>query len=198
MSFILVNAEIVGTGSMLQNRFTDHSEVEGDKATRKVLQTKGTPREQAAVKLYIEPTGDLLYHPGSAIARLLREAGGNHKMKGTRKTVKYLVPSAVLVMDDTVPLYHADTGKRLVAKNAEVDSRPVVIPSTKGRIMAHRPRHDRWMMRFRLRVNDDLLPLDLIHQLLTEGGQQLGIGDFRPEKGGPFGVFNVTSWQIEK
>jgi hypothetical protein len=80
----------------------------------------------------------------------------------------------------------------------EVDSRPVTIPATKGRIMRHRPRFDCWSARFTIRVNEELLPPDFIHQLLVEGGQQIGVGDFRPEKGGPFGTFNLTLWKEAK
>ena len=83
-------------------------------------------------------------------------------------------------------------------KDFEVDSRPVVIPATKGRVMRHRPRYDCWSMTLNIRVDVDLIPESFVHQLLTEGGQQVGIGDFRPEKFGPFGTFSVTSWEPAK
>jgi hypothetical protein len=34
-----------------------------------------------------------------------------------------------------------------------------------------------------------------VNKLLVEGSQQIGIGAFRPEKGGPFGTFLVTEWK---
>ena len=43
-------------------------------------------------------------------------------------------------------------------------------------------------------INPDVLDEDVIQQLLTEGGERIGIGDFRPEKGGPFGVFLIKEW----
>ena len=33
------------------------------------------------------------------------------------------------------------------------------------------------------------------NQLLNEAGQNIGIGDFRPEKRGPFGTFRVTEFK---
>lgn len=72
----------------------------------------------------------------------------------------------------------------------EVDSRPVVIPATKGRIMRHRPRFDSWRMKFQLELDDSLVPSDVCQQLLEEGGRQNGLGDFRPM----FGRFRVFSW----
>lgn len=181
---------IKGTTSLLQHRFGEANEVEG--GTRKALVTKGTPREEAERVVYQRPNGDF-YFPGAAIARMLREAGGGHKMRGTRKSAKYAVPAAVLVMTDTITIRNGD-GETPV-KDFEVDSRPVVIPATKGRVMRHRPRFDDWSATFTLRVNETLLPPEFINQLLTEGGQQLGIGDYRPEKGGPFGTFVLTGWK---
>jgi hypothetical protein len=81
------------------------------------------------------------------------------------------------------------------AKDFEVDSRPVTIPATKGRIMRHRPRWDHWNATFPLTIDDDLLDPDMAHQLLQEAGVSYGIGDFRPEKRGPFGTFLVTQWE---
>lgn len=181
---------IKGTTSLLQHRFGEANEQ--DNGTRKALVTRGTPREEAAKVVYQNTKGEY-YFPGAAIGRLLREAGGGHKMRGTRKSAKYAVPAAVLVMDDTIIIRNGD-GKT-PAKDFEVDSRPVVIPATKGRVMRHRPRFDDWSATFTLRVNESLLPPEFINQLLTEGGQQLGIGDYRPEKGGPFGTFVLTEWK---
>lgn len=185
----IFNIRIKGTTSLLQNRFNEESEV--NKSTRAVLMQKRPPREEAEKSCYRMPSGEL-YFPGQAISRLLRESGSNHKLKGSRRSAKYIVPSAILVLVDTIVLLEEDgiTPKT----NFEVDSRPVVIPATKGRVMRHRPRHDQWAANFSLRINEEILNPDFIHQLLVEGGQQIGIGDFRPEKGGPFGTFIVTLW----
>ena len=188
----LIDVSIKGTTPLLQHRFTEQAEA--NSSTRKVLVSNGTPREQAEKAVYRNDQG--FYFPGAAISRLLREAGSNHKLRGTRKSAKYVIPAAVLVLVDGVQLLNGD-GKS-PAKDYEVDSRPVTIPATKGRIMRHRPRFDQWSANFTLRVNDSILPVDFIQQLLTEGGQQIGIGDFRPEKGGLFGTFNVIEWKEQK
>lgn len=186
--------KIEGDTSLLQHRFGEDAEAASGKATRRVMLTEETPREAAAKVAYRDPDGRF-YFPGAAIGRLLREAGSAHKQKGSRKSVKFLVPAAVLVLDDAVIITNGD-GKP--AKDFEVDSRPVVIPATKGRVMRHRPRFDRWGATFNVRVNESVLPPDIVHRLLTEGGEQIGIGDYRPEKGGPFGTFRVTKWEEQK
>ena len=181
---------IQGTTPMLQHRFTEESEVE--KQTRRVARAETDPRKEAERVAYRLPSGDL-YMPGAAIARLLREAGGGHKQKGSRKSMKYVVPAAILVNEDMIPLVNGDGKTALV--DFEVDSRPVTIPATKGRIMRHRPRLNQWGARFTLRINPQLIDPQFVHQLLNEGGQQLGLLDYRPERGGPFGTFNVVEWR---
>lgn len=183
-----IDVTIVGTSPLLQHRFSE--EAEQQKATRNVLQDRGTPREQAEKVVYKNDRH--FYFPGTWIAGAITEAGGAHKMRGSRKSAKYVVPAAVRVLDLEVPLRNGDS--HTLIKDFEVDSRPVTIPATKGRIMRHRPRFDCWSAKFRLTINDDLLPEDFVQQLLTEAGAQQGIGDFRPNKRGPFGCFRVTEW----
>ena len=190
------NVEIKGITALLQHKFVDPGANEPDTKeapTRKVLLADMTPREQA--EMVMNKNGKGFFFPGSAIARLLREAGGGHKLKGTRKSVKYIVPAAVIVNEDEIIICN---GKGKAAKGFEVDSRPVVIPATKGRIMRHRPRFDEWSAGFSLEIDETVLPPDLIHTLLEEGGKRQGIGDYRPEKGGPFGRFQIVRWQEQK
>lgn len=179
-----------GTTPLLMHRFAEENELE--RTTRTVHIMKKDPRETAEKAAYRMASGNL-FLPGAAISRLLREAGASHKQRGSRKSLKYIMPAAVLVLEDQVPL-RDDEGTPL--RDFEVDSRPVVIPSTKGRIMCHRPRLNNWNMEFSLEIDNDTIDPDFIHQLITEGGRKLGVGDFRPEKGGSFGRFLITSWGV--
>lgn len=180
---------IAGETPLLMNRFNEVAEVV--KPTRAAHSQSKTPREEAERAAYRLPCGDL-YFPSAAISRLLREAGASHKQRGTRKSMKYIVPAGVRMTGDTVGLIGADSRP---LTTFEVDSRPVTIPATKGKIMRHRPRLDAWIATFAVSINDDVLEATFVHRLLVEGGQRIGIGDFRPERGGPFGVFSVTMWR---
>jgi hypothetical protein len=191
---IAVQVEIKGVTSLIQNRFNEDAEEPG--ATRGMLVNRGTPREEAEKKVHKDKDGKF-YIPGMAILAMLREVAGNHKMKGSRKSAKYVVPAAVrLGAGEQVAYLTNGDGK--MPTDFEVDSRPVVIPSTKGRVMRHRPRFDQWGAKFSLQINEKLLPESFIHQLADEAGLQNGLGDLRPQKGGPFGCFQVIKWQILK
>lgn len=183
-----INVEIRGITPLLIHRFTEQTE-QGE-SSRKMMVKNVDPREEATKNAYIDKQGHYFFNAFS-IAGAMGNAGANHKMRGSRKSLRFVVPCAIQVPDDGITILNGDGP----AKNFEVDSRPVTIPATKGRVMRHRPRFDNWGARFELLVNDDLLEVETAHQLLTEAGVGIGIGDFRPEKRGPFGTFRVTRWE---
>jgi hypothetical protein len=173
---------------MLQHRFHEAEEMQA--RTRKVHIKDEDPRDAAEKNAHRNADGHLCF-PGAAIARLLREAGSSHKQRGSRKSLKFIIPAAILVVEDMVVL--CDQNGEPLTK-FEVDSRAVVIPSTKGRVMRHRPRLNTWGAEFTLEIDDDMIDPTTVHQLLVEGGSKNGLGDYRPEKGGPFGKFHAVAW----
>ena len=63
--------------------------------------------------------------------------------------------------------------------------------------MAHRPRLDEWRLEFTLDVDETMFAPDFVRLLVDDAGTKIGLGDFRPDRKGPFGKFAVTSWKIE-
>lgn len=181
-------ATIGGLTPLLSHRWAEVQETE--ETTRAVHIERRDPRQEAERVCYRRDDG-AIYFPGAAIARLLRESGGSHKQRGSRKSLKFVIPAAVIVVDDQILLKDVN-GEPMT--DFEVDSRPVTIPATKGKIMRHRPRFNTWGAEISLEIDSQMIESDTIHQLLTEGGKRIGIGDFRPERGGPFGRFAVVQW----
>jgi len=191
MSFVLVEAWGQGVTPMLIHRATEEA-LSGDGTRTNTVSERKDPRDICERALYRLPSRQIAL-PGGAVSRMLREAGGAHKARGSRKSIKYLVPAATIVLDDLCGLYLND--RKTPITDFEVDSRPVTIPATKGRIMRHRARLNEWAFKVNLRINDEILGEDIVRRLMTEGLQQIGLGDFRPEKGGPFGTSDLVSWQ---
>jgi hypothetical protein len=191
MSFLVVEAWASSATAMLLHRATEES-LSGKTRSNNPGQAED-PRVVAERGVY-RLQDEQLAVPGAAIARMLREAGGSHKAKGSRKSLKYLVPAAVIVLDELLGLYLNDC--KTPIKDFEVDSRPVTIPATKGRVMRHRARLNEWAFKTRLRINTTIMDDAMVRRLMIDGLQQIGIGDFRPEKGGPFGTSDLTHWQI--
>lgn len=192
MEYRIIEAWVAGITPMLQHRATE--EALSGKTRRNTPMEEEDPRVQCEKVLYRFPNSQNIGVPGAAFARMIREAGGSHKARGSRKSLKYIVPAAVVVLDELCPLFLKD--RKTPLTDFEVDSRPVTIPATKGRVMRHRPRFNEWTCKVNLRINTDILDEDTVRKLMIEGTTQIGIGDYRPEKGGPFGCSDVVAWKV--
>ena len=189
MSRIIVT--IKGISPLLMNRFTEENEISVSKgSSRTAKPKKGTPREQAEPKAYKLEDGTL-YIPGTNIFAAIIQGGTFFKLGKSKVTTQKssLIPAGVIM--ETV---NCSFG----TKEFEVDSRRVVIPSTGGAIMAHRPRLDEWETSFTLLTDDDMFDPDFIREIVDAAGSKVGIGDYRPQRKGPFGRFVVTKWTIEE
>lgn len=146
---------------------------------------KWTPEKQAEVAAYRDPDTAELYVPGIAIQRSLIGAATYSKGK-SRASLQKPVAACVLITPERVPLK---------SKTFVVDSRPVVIAATKGRIIRHRPRLDNWALSFILEYDSALLSEKELRKVVDDAGSRVGLLDFRPEKKGPFGRFMIVSWK---
>lgn len=189
-----VEVKIVGLKPLLQARFTDAAGLGLSETTRKAkVETRKTPRDVAEALTYKNDKGEH-WHPGSAIASSTTEAASYHKMKSTRKSMKAVVPGAVQILEEEIALRDPETWKPI--KAFEVDSRRIVNQKTRGAQMAHRPRHDKWGMRFTMEIDPEMIDESFVQQLLQEAGKRVGIGCFRPQNRGPYGKFRVTEWKV--
>jgi len=148
---------------------------------------KKTPEEQAELAAYRDPQSRELFIPGIAIQRAMIAGATFSKGKG-RATLQKPVAACVLVEPQQA---------LLGTKTYEIDSRPVVVPATKGRVLRHRPRLDCWSVKFDVVWDDTLLKESEVKRVLDDTGSRIGLLDFRPERKGPFGRFIVTHFKAD-
>ena len=56
-----------------------------------------------------------------------------------------------------------------------------------------------WKATFDVVYNEQLIAdPQIIHTVLKEAGERIGIFDFRPQKGGPYGTFCITKFEEVK
>jgi hypothetical protein len=185
---MLIKVTIEGVSPLLCNRFHEGAQASVESGTSLNLRgSKGTPREQAEPKLYLDSNGKPVL-PGTNLMAAITEAGKYVKAGKSKLTTQRssLIPAGIAVLEIELPL---TPGKW------EVDSRAVVIPSTGGRIMAHRPRFDKWAVACTVEVDHTMFDEKLVRELLDIAGGKIGVGDFRPQRKGPFGRFKVTNWK---
>lgn len=180
---------VKGTAPLLVHRFSDDDSVH--KSSRRADIKRAIPRDVALSCAYVLEDGSHCLS-GFSFIRAMAMAGANHRLTGSRRSLKFVVPTAVRASSEVIVL-HDEKGVPL--KDCEVDARPVSIPATKGRIMRYRPRYEVWFASFEIVLNDDILAVDTTHTLLNEAGTSVGVGDFRPACSGPFGTFVVVSFK---
>lgn len=148
---------------------------------------KKTPEEQAEIAAYRDPETRVLYIPGVNVQRCLVSAASYSKGKGRSNLVRQAA-ACLLVEPQRISL-----GTKIF----EIDSRPVVVPATKGRVVRHRPRLDNWKIAFTIEYDETLLDEKQVRQIVDNAGSRVGFLDYRPEKKGPFGRAMVTEWKLE-
>lgn len=186
-----INVTIEGVTPLICNAFTDKAQMEATNGNRlSTVGDRGTPREIAESKLYTDEKGNPVI-PQPNLFRAIIDGGKFFKAGKSKVTTNKssLIPACV-----SIDAIHIKIESR---EGWTTDTRPVRIPSTGGRILAHRPMFNDWKLSFRVEVDTDILSVKMLREILDAAGKRVGLGDFRPDCKGPYGKFNVTSWKEE-
>lgn len=170
-----VAVEIAGTSPLLMHRFPLAPEENMKNQTAEV---------QAEAVCYRDEESNELYLPGMNMWRALISAAAFSKGKG-RASLQKPAAACLLVTPERL---------KLGTKKFVVDSRAVVVPATKGRVVRHRPRLNDWGVTFTVEFDDALMSINDVRRIVDDAGLRCGVGDFRPETKGPFGRFHVVKW----
>lgn len=177
-----IDVTIQGLTPLIVNRFHEDAAEEATSGTHS-RKERLSPEDDARERLYQNGHGP--YLPAENVRQSMIVAAGRHKI-GRRAATS-----------DTAAAIYIFPFELLIDGDWHVDSRAVVIPATKGRILRHRPMFDDWTMSFKMQVDTDLVSASLIQTILNDAGKLVGLGDFRPARKGPYGRFTVTSWTKE-
>lgn len=171
-----INIAIKGESPLLMHRFP----LEDIEALE-----KKPKEEQAEISAYRDPDKKNLFIPAIALQRALIAGAVFSKGKG-RASLQKVAAACILIYPERLDL---GTDKY------DIDSRAVVVPATRGRIIRHRPRLEKWQVSFTLEYDDVLLKEKEVRKIVDDTGSRVGLLDFRPEKKGPFGRFVVINWK---
>ena len=184
-----INITIDGLTPLICNRFTDAAAESASNGSRgsSAGQDRGTPQAICESKLYIGLDGQPMI-PQPNLMRALVEGGrftkiGKSQITTSKSTQLY---SCVDIAGAEIPIQHTQPWK--------VDTRAVRIPSTGGRILAHRPMFDDWQLSFEVELDEQIIGEKIFRQVVDDAGKRIGLGDFRPACKGPYGKFVVISW----
>ncbi len=182
--------ELEGVTPLLCNRFTDAAQQKATSGnTISTVGDRGTPKEIAQSKLYLDLDDDPCI-PQPNIFRAILDAGKYFKAGKSKVTTQKssLIPSCVDIEGVSFKIGHKEPWT--------IDTRPVRIPATGGRILAHRPCFHDWKLKFEIVLDTTVLGVKLMREIVDKCGRAIGLGDFRPDCKGPFGKFKVSLWEV--
>lgn len=110
--------------------------------------------------------------------------------KGNSKYNKHFL--AGVMVTDNIPL----GVKKKDVQPQWLSMGPKGVKGTTGVLRAF-PHFEKWEGSVRIYVLDDTIPKDIFEKVLREAGNFVGLGQFRPEKGGYFGRFELVSLKWE-
>jgi hypothetical protein len=178
----IVTFTIVGISPLLQNNPANFiGKAEGDELVGKKKEYDDA--EEAKLRIYLDPDGQHC-HPCEAFTKAMVKAVAGKKFgkmfatAAIKGSVFITEPFAVLVDEKGKP-----------AKGYTIDRRPVVVG--KARVLRCRPCFSKWRVRLALEIDTAILTPAQVKESLALAGRIIGVGDYRPEKGGGFGRFRV-------
>ena len=185
-----VKIEVQGKTPLLLNKFTDAAQLAASSGSSSSIRNDSdAPKELAEAALYTDEAGELGI-PGPNLFRCLIDAGKFFKAgKSKITTLKTSIIPAAVMLEEPFLYLQSEGGWK-------VDTRPVRIPATGGRILRHRPCFDNWKLSFSANLDTSIISLSLFRDIVDAAGSRIGLGDFRPDCKGPFGRFVVTSWEV--
>jgi hypothetical protein len=133
--------------------------------------------------------------PATSFAECVKEAAKRLKIqipgKGRVEYAKYFEAGIMCVQDAVLPV-----------KRDNVICQRLFVPSdgVKGsgkRVWKNFPLIPEWESEITFYIFDDIIKKEVFEQVLRSAGNTVGVGRFRPQKGGTYGRFEVLrfSWQ---
>ena len=166
MDTSILEITIKGRTPLLCNRFGDEQQQGATTGHRSSITTaKDNVRDEAAGRLYVTEEGTP-FIPGTNILRCIIDAGKYHKIGRAKVTTQKssLIPAAVAINTIVVPIQSEGGWK--------VDTRPVRIPATGGRILRHRPCFDDWSLTFVVELDTTIISEPIFRAIVDDAGHQ--------------------------
>ncbi len=178
----VMTAHLEATSPLLMNSAKSMSLERNEVKTSKRLSRE----DEAEASAYRNALGNLCF-PTDAFRKSAISGGKGRKVG--RTGLNTILMSALFPFDEMTDLLDPFTDGPLT--DYEIDTRRAVIPATKGSVARTRPKVLAWTAYVRLEFDDEVTDELAILDVLTAAGKRVGIGNYRPEKGGPYGRFRV-------
>ena len=181
----LLELKVVGDTSLIVHAWSDKAkkEIAAKQAGKKVAREKRDPVEEYKASLYHFPSGGYGF-PATAIKNAMTEAA--HKDVGVPKT---LIRKSLFVHGEP-----DENGMQLIRIDGEPVMRTDMVKIGAGTSdLRYRGEFPEWSMDVLIRYNADVMSPDTIVNMLNLAGFGVGVGEWRPEKNGQYGMFHIET-----
>lgn len=184
---------IRGLSPLLQNNPIQMARM--DKSKTSVKRVQPEPEVEAEGTTYRDKNG-ALYVPSTAIFGCLLNAAMDLKVKGSRKSLGSILKGAILGIADITGVPRQVTVRDLNGNpQTEIDIYSARCVIQRAAVIKHRAMINDWQLEFVVKYASEYAAHSQIIEALERGGIMVGIGDYRPEKKGEFGRFEVLSFE---
>ena len=181
-NFQQVELMVTGLTPLIQNKMkeTTMKEMEdvrtgkAKKSNRKAIDPKKSMLESS----YLQDDGSFGF-PASAFKQCAVRAGKGLGIAMTdARTLFFVIPTA-------------PDGECVSIKSNKPKLRKDPVNVKTGKDLRFRPEFKNWKAKLLVRYDADRVTIEQVANLLNYGGQTVGVGEWRPEKNGTFGMFQV-------
>ena len=178
-----IKVEIEGTSPLLMNKYNVEAELERQKGKR-ITKTYDPKVESEKSAYWGTGKKKELIIPSEVLYASILNASSFHRIG--KRSAKSILAGSIKVEPMEVSL---GTDKYII------DTRPVVIQ--RARVLKSRAKLEKWKASFEIVYSEQLIAdPQIIKTVLQEAGERIGVMDFRPQKGGPYGTFKVTKFTL--
>lgn len=181
----ILHIELKGLSPLLMNNPASMLNLDAGKQT---IGRKKIPKAEDSAKAsrYVLPDGHL-YVPAVAVRNCLLTATKGQLVN--RRSALPFISGGVLILDEVFPLYR--DGEPLGGDDYTQDARRAVVQNqgiTRVRARIELP----WELDCTFDYNKDIVDIGVVETVAKRAGQIIGLLDYRVEKKGWFGRFEVT------
>lgn len=183
--------EIEGITPYMQHRMDDQKLEEWEKNRKLIIERDDVSKEdQVRAEFHSYQDKEGFYIPSEHIKGSLIGAGAMVKSKvgNSKKSMKNVVAGMFFIEEEKIRL----------PKGYEIDKRSAVNRNIKARVICIRPKWEKWKGGFTLLIDNDTVTQETVKEILTNAGNYIGIGSFRPTNNGSFGRYKVNKITLIK
>jgi len=186
----IVTLKLTGTQSMLLHSDRGANPIHPDTVAHKILTSKRKKTDEDHIAIAKSEyllgfyPGDEIVIPTMNVKSAIVEGAKLHKL-GTAFN------RSVMIFADTVPVKHSGPAakEKMWETPSCVDCRSVKVGQ--ARLMRYRPKLNDWSLCIEITFDETMIERAQIISSAENAGKYIGLGDYRPAKGGPFGRFMV-------